>query len=245
MSGLEAQKLDFENNTRKMFMTYNRLAGRPLDSVFALDGDIGVEAGRTLEDLQTAVRDLVKEAVANRLEAKQVENQRRLVQTQMALARAGDKPTVAASFNYYLQNGYLPSVDRIKGNWNASLAVSYPVFDGRRSAAQIAQSQVALRTVEEQAADLERSFGLEISQTLSDLEALQQKIEVETTKISHAERALDIADQRYQEGLISTTDLVDAQDSLDSARLNYLQLRYNYVLGRYSMLKAIGRRIYS
>jgi outer membrane protein len=239
MSGLQAQKLDFQNSVRKMFMTYNRIAGRPLDSAFVPDGEL------KLEPVEADAKALLQEAAANRVEAKQVQNQRRLVQTQMALTRTADKPNVVASFNYVFQNGFLPNVDRIKGNWSAVLAVSYPVFDGRRTAAQVAQAQVALRTVEEQATDLARGFDLEISQTLADLRTLEQKIEIEKTKIAHAERAVQIADERYQNGLISTTDLVEAQDSLDSARLNYLQLVYSHVLGRFNLLKAAGRKIYS
>jgi outer membrane protein TolC len=239
MSGLQAQKLDFQNSVRKMFMTYNRIAGRPLDSTFVPDGEL------KLEPVEADAKALLQEAAANRVEAKQVQNQRRLVQTQMALTRTADKPNVIASFNYVFQNGFLPNVDRIKGNWSAALGISYPVFDGRRTAAQVAQAQVALRTVEEQATDLERGFDLEISQTLADLKTLEQKIVIEKTKIAHAERALQIADDRYQNGLISTTDLVEAQDSLDSARLNYLQLVYSHVLGRFNLLKAAGRKIYS
>jgi len=244
-SGLEAQRLDFLNNVRKVFMAYNRIAGRPLDSVFVLDGDINVEAVRTVEELQSEVKALVQEAAANRLEARQVDDQRRLAQSQISLARSGDKPNLSASFLFEARNGFIPNADRVKGFWSALLNVSYPIFDGRRSKAQVAQSEVALRTADEQAADLERGFALEINQTLADLNALEQKIEIEKGKIAHAERALQIADERHQNGLISTTDLVDAQDSLDSARLNYLQLRYNYVLGRFNLLRAVGRKIHS
>jgi outer membrane protein len=239
MGGLQAQKLDFQNAVKKMFMAYNRIAGRPLESTFIPDGEL------KLEPVEADASALVREAAANRVEARQTENQRRLVQTQMALARTADKPNVVASFNYEFRNGFLPSVDRIRGNWNAVLAVSYPLFDGSRTAAQVAQAQVALRTVQEQAEDLERGFELEINQTLADLGTLEKKIVIEKTKIAHSERALQIADERYQNGLISTTDLVEAQDALDSARLNYLQLVYNHVLGRFSLFKAAGRKIYS
>lgn len=239
MGGLQAQKLDFQNNVRKMFMAFNRVAGRPLESTFVPDAEL------RLEPVEGDAKALLQEAAANRLESKQVQNQRRLVQTQMALARTANKPTVLASFNYEFRNGFLPNVDRIKGNWNAGLVISYPVFDGSRTATQVAEAQVALRTVEEQAADIERGFDLEINQTLADLKTLEQKIEIEKTKIAHSERALQIADERYKNGLISTTDLVEAQDSLDSARLNYLQLVYNHVLGRFNLLRAAGRKIFS
>jgi outer membrane protein len=239
LSGLQSQKLDFENNVRKMMMTYNRFAERPLDSTFTPVGEFA------FEPVVADAKALAEEAAANRIETKLLGSQRDLVQTQIALARSANKPNVFAAFNYEFRNGFLPSVDRIKGNWSAALSVSYPLFDGYRTSAQVAQAQVSLRTVEEQATDQLRGFELEINQTLADLKTIEQKIEIEKTKIAHAEKALKIADERYQNGLLSTTDLVEAQDSVDSARLNYLQLVYNHVLGKFNLFKAAGRKIYS
>jgi outer membrane protein len=236
-SGLKSQRLDFLNGLNDMMMVYNRIAGRPLESTFVPDASLGYEPFRA----EAAA--LLAEAVANRPEANLVRGQRELVQTQIALARTANKPNLIASFNYEFRNGFLPSVDRIKGNWNAVLAISYPVFDGHRTSAQVAQTQVDLRMVEKQAADLERGFDLEIHQTLADLKTLEQKIEIEKTKTSHAERAVKIADERYQNGLISITDLVEAQDSLDSARLNYLQLVYNHTLSKFALYRSCGRII--
>jgi len=239
ISGLRSQKLDFENSVRKMMIAYNRIAGRPYDSAFVPEGTLA------LESVQEDSASLLGEARANRLEARQVENQRTMAQTQIALARTLDKPTVSAAFNYEFRNGFLPNVGQVRGNWNAVLAVSYPVFDGNRTSAQVAQAEVTLRAVEDQAEDMVRGFGLEINQALSDLTTLEQKTQVEEAKIEHAEKALRIADERYRNGLMSMTDLVEAQDSLDSARLNYLQLVYNHVLARYSLFKAVGRKIHS
>jgi outer membrane protein len=239
VSGLESQRLGFETNIRKMTMAFNRIAGRPMDSAFVPVGEFA------LEPVPPDANALLEEAAANRVEARQIQNQKDMARTQIGLARSADKPNVAASFNYYFQNGYLPNVDRIKGNWNATLAISYPIFDGRRAAAQVAQSQVALRTAEAQEADMRTGFELEIRQALADIRSLEEQVGIEKTKIAHAEKALKIADERYQNGLMSATDLVEAQDSLDSARLNYLQLVYSHILSRFSLFKAVGRTIYS
>jgi outer membrane protein len=239
LSGLQSQKLDFENNIRKIMMAYNRIAARPLESTFTPAGEFA------FEPVVADAKALAEEAAANRIESKLLGNQRNLAQTQIALARSANKPNVAAGFNYEFRNGFLPSVDQIRGNWSAAVSVSYPVFDGHRTSAQVAQAQVGLRAVEEQATDQLLGFELEIDQTLADLKTLEQKIEIEKTKIAHAERALKIADERYQNGLLSTTDLVEAQDLVDSARLNYLQLVYNHVLGKFNLFKAAGRKIYS
>jgi outer membrane protein len=236
-SGLKSQRLDFLNSLNDMMMTFNRIAGRPLESTFVPVASLAFEPFRA----EAAV--LLAEAVANRPEAILIKNQKELAQTQIALTRTGDKPNFFASFNYEFRNGYLPNVNKIRGYWNAVLAVSYPLFDGNRTRAQVAESQVALRTVEEQASDMEKGFGLEIAQGLADIQSIEDKIAIERTKIEYAEKALKIADERYRNGLLSMTELVDAQNSLDTARLNYLQLVYNHILGRFSLLKAAGRKL--
>jgi len=239
ISGLQSQKLDFLNNVKKMMMVYNRIAGRPVDSTFVPEGALA------LEPVTADSKALAEEAVANRPEAKLVANQRNLAAARIALARTADKPNLIASFNYQLNNGYLPNVNTIRGYWNAVLAINYPIFDGRRTSAQVAEAQVALRQVDEQAADLLKGFDLEIGQSLADLKTLEERIAVEQAKIEHAEKAVKIADERYRNGLMSMTDLVEAQDSLDTARLNYLQLIYNHILAKYNLYKAAGRKIYS
>jgi len=237
ISGLESQRLDFLNNVRKLMMTYNRIAGRPVESEFVPEGTLA------FEPVTADAGALAAEAAANRPEARVIANQRRLAQTQIDLASTGNKPNVLASFNYQFNNGYLPDVTQLRGYWTASLAVSYPVFDGHRTSAQVAEARIGLKTVEEQAADLLRGFRLEVEQALADLKTLEQRVGVERAKIDHAERALRIADERYKAGLMSMTDLVEAQDALDGARLNYLQLIFEHVLARYSLDKAAGRNI--
>ncbi len=239
ISGLESQRLDFLNNVKKLMMTYNRIAGRPIESTFIPEGTLA------LEPVAADSKVLAEEAAANRPEAKLIANQRNFATARIALARTADKPNVIASFNYQLNNGYLPNVSTIRGYWNAALAVNYPIFDGHRTSAQVAEAQVALRTVDEQAADLLRGFELEINQALADLKTSEQRIAVEKTKIEHAEKAVRIADERYRNGLMSMTELVEAQDSLDSARLNYLQLIYNHILAKYNLYKSAGRKVYS
>ena len=61
---------------------------------------------------------------------------------------------------------------------------------------------------------------MEIQSALADLKTTEQKLEIEKIKIKQAEDALRIAEERYRNGLLSATDLIDAQNALESARLN-------------------------
>ena len=237
VSGIQAQKLDFENSIHKFRITFNALAGREEQAPFEPAAGLGFEPA---DYDQTA---LIREALANRLEFQQVQHQLALGQASLGLARTGNKPTVTAAFNYEFRNGFMPEIDKIKGSWTALLSISYPAFDGFRVASQVAQAESNLRAVEMRKTDQERMVTMEIQSALADLKTIEQKLEIEKVKIRQTEDALRIADERYQNGLLSATDLIDAQNALGSARLNFLQLIYNQTLSQYNLFRSCGRKI--
>jgi len=237
MAALEAQKLDFENNIAKFRIAFNALSGRPEEAPFAPDADLVFRAAPYDRDA------LLKEAFANRVEFQQVEHQVSLGQVSLGLARTANKPTVAAAFNYEFRNGFMPIVEEIHGNWTAALTINYPAFDGFRTKAQVAQAASALKQTELRRGDVERTVTIEIESALSDLKTIERKLDIEKIKIKQAEDALRIAEERFQNGLLSATDLVDAQNTVESARLNALQLVYGHILGEYTLFRACGRKL--
>jgi outer membrane protein TolC len=132
---------------------------------------------------------------------------------------------------------------KIRGNWTASVSVSYPVFDGFRTRTQVAEAESGLRAVELRKTDLERTVGMEVQSALADINVTEQKLEIERLKIKQAEDTLRIADERFRNGLLSATELIDAQNSLEGARLNALQLVYNHTLSKYNLYRACGRKL--
>jgi outer membrane protein TolC len=187
---------------------------------------------------------LLQEALANRVEFKQFRDQEALLSTQVALARTGNKPNLMAAFTYEIRNGFLPSVDQLRGNWTLSLSAAYPLFDGFRTRAQVSQAEIGLSMAQHQRADQEKAVAAEIRQLVSDLKTLEEKMVIEKVKMGHAQRALKIAEERSARGLLSTTDLIEAQNTLANSRLSVLQLTVNHILNRYSIFRAVGRKIY-
>jgi len=238
ISSIEGQKLDLLNNIRKWKLTYNKIAGRAPYAGFEPDDSL---------DFQPFTPDknqLLQEALANREEIKILAHQQNLARTQATLAATGNKPTVVAILNYEFRNGFMPEIDKIKGNWSAVLSAACPVFDGFKTKAQAAQAQSSLKTVEKQITELRDGIELEINQGIEDIKTFEQKIAIEKIKTGHAENALKIAETRYRSGFISTTDLIDAQNAVGAAQLNYLQLVFNHTLTKYNLLRAVGRKLF-
>jgi outer membrane protein len=238
LSVVASQKAELNNSLRKLTTAYNRIADRPLEAELVIDDRLDFQP-QALDEPQ-----LLREALANRVEFQQLRDQEALLAAGLALARTGNKPMLTANVTYELRNGFLPEVNQMRGNWTLSLAAAYPLFDGFRSRAQVAQARIGLDTVQRQRRDQEGAVAAEIRQLLSDNQTLEEKISIENVKIGHAQKALKIAEERSAKGLISTTDLIEAQDTLSNSRLNVLQMTMNYILNRYSLFRAVGRKIY-
>ncbi|HEX9903271.1 MAG TPA: TolC family protein [Acidobacteriota bacterium] len=238
VSALQAQKLDFENNIRKLTIAYNALAGRSAETALNPAGRFEFTALPIKRD------ELAASALAQRVEFEQLNNQTRMTELGIEMAKAVNKPSLALALTYDYRNGYLPNIDRLTGNFMATLSLNVPLFDGFRAGAQVAEGESGLRAIQLQRQVLEQNVRMEIDTILADLKTNEQKLEIEKVKMKQAEDALKIAEDRYQKGLLSAQDFIDSQNNLEAARLNYLQLVYNHILGTFSLYRSVGKRIY-
>jgi outer membrane protein len=238
VSTLKAQKLDFENNIRKLTIAYNTLAGRSADTALDPAGEFELAALPLNKD------DLAASALAQRVEFEQLSHQTRMTELGIDIAKAANKPSLILALNYDFRNGYLPNINRITGNFMATLSLNYPLFDGFRTGAQVAAGESGLRAIQLQRRALEQSIQMEIDSGLADLTTTEKKLEIEKAKIKQAEDALKIAEDRYHQGLLSAQDFIDSQNNLEAAKLNSLQLVYSHILGTYNLYRSVGKRIY-
>lgn len=238
IAALEQQKMEITGNLLKLAQSFNRLCGRPLETPFA------PAAPFTLEPRSETGETLLQRARVERMDYRQLRRQEQLADLQLRLVRCGDKPSVVFSFAYEVRNGVMPDVGRLRGSWSAVLSATYPLFDGFRTRAQVSAADSGRRAAQKRLVDLEQSMTAEIAGLLTDLQTIEQKLTVEQEKIRHAEKALQIADERHKTGLISVTDLIEAQNTLENARLNRLQLTYNHILTRFQLDRASGRKLH-
>jgi outer membrane protein len=160
----------------------------------------------------------------------------------MRMTNSLDKPNVNLSLTWGLRNGYMPNLDVLRGNWNAGILLSYPLFDGFRTKHQLDQAEVNVHLARMRYEDIRNAVAMEVHTSLVDLRANEEKIAVEQVKVKQAEEAVKIADDRYTKGLLSTIDLLDSQTSLENAKLSLLQATYNAIISRYNLDKAVGKK---
>lgn len=155
-----------------------------------------------------------------------------------------DRPSVDLHGAVGLKNGYRPDLNEPTANWTAGVAVQVPIFDGFRTRSEVAETRAATAAAQDHTRDIERRVTTEVMQALADVRSSMQKLEASEVQVRQAEAAVSMATVRYEAGVITNLDVLDAQTSLEEARLIRLGAQYQLVRSRYELDRAVGTRVW-
>lgn len=190
------------------------------------------------ETCQQDPQDLLKEALANRPDYLKLERDYQALLHRERMARGKTRPhlAVGAQFEHnrrdLSQDGHGHTMVFARADWN--------LVDGgeARHQASEARSQ-AERLAKMREATADRIF-LEIREAVFTINNALTRIQVSREAIRQSEEALRILRHRYVAGLAIVSDLLGAETSLLSHRMNHLQALYDYSISRARLKLALG-----
>ena len=164
-------------------------------------------------------------AVSERAPVRQAEENVRASQGQLAVARSQSLPSLVLSSQYAKLNfpeDPLPS-GRFLTDWTVGVSLQLPLFTGGRlsgermiARAGLEQARLRLRQTEEQA-------RLDTRNTMATSEEAEARWAASTGTVRQAQRAYQIAEIRYREGISTQTELSDSRLQLQEAQANRAQ----------------------
>ena len=157
-----------------------------------------------------------------------------------SLAAKEGMPKIMGSASWARTNGYVPDIDVIRPNVSAGVELQVPIFTGFRTSASTREAAAVMRASDQARLDTEELTQAEVKQSLNALHTSVEKIGTTTLQVSQADLAAQHARVRYQNGLATTLDLLNAENALAEAELAHLQARYEYVLNAYDVRRASG-----
>jgi outer membrane protein TolC len=158
----------------------------------------------------------------------------RASQGQLTVARSQALPSLVLSSQYakinFPEDG-LPS-GRFLTDWTIGVTLQFPIFTGGRlsgdrmvARAGLEQARLRLRQVQEQA-------RLEARNTIATLEESEARWAASTGTVRQAQRAYQIAEIRYREGISTQTELSDSRLQLQEAQANRAQAARDVQIAR-------------
>jgi outer membrane protein TolC len=148
----------------------------------------------------------------------------RLREASLKLVEAQKTPSVSLNSSYsriaYPDNG-LPTFNR--SNWSIGASMSMPILTGGRQRADEAVALAELEQARWQRQQVEELAALDTRSAWAELVAAQAAWEATAGTIQQAQRAYQIANVRFTNGVSTQLELSDARLSLQQAEANRMQ----------------------
>jgi len=213
----------------------------------ALLNTLGIEPGTPVSFVENLAPDSMvveldsaqAQALEHRPELKQLRDAVKMSELGVAIARTANLPNAFAQVNGYYKNpvGFSAGWGT---DWNATVGISMPLFTGMANASRLRQSQAKVRQARVGLAMAEDGIRLDVHAQVLALNQESKNMKYQAKNVEVAEAALGLAEQRFQNGLLTNLDYMDSQLALTQARVSYFNALANYRVAKARLRKAIG-----
>jgi outer membrane protein TolC len=148
---------------------------------------------------------------------------------------------------------YLPDFNlgvsrhRIEGEettWDVTLSFPIPLFFWQPKTGEIAESQANIESLKREAEYLRNAITLEVEEAYMNAVTAENQIQLfEDEILAQAEEVYNMFLFSYQEGEISSIELIDARRTLIEARKSYADALYNYEAALAALEKSVGQKL--
>ncbi len=226
-------QLQADHAVQLSLAAYNRWLGRSAEAPADL-AEPEVSPLQTQHDLAA----LIQQAWQARPELQGLQQQTNSLREQAASIQAADKPQLGVSAGYAkLENRYLAQ-DKA---WYAALVMKWNLFDGGLTRQQATQMQAQAAAVEQLAQDSREKISLQVREAWLAQDEAQARLRLSASAKQQAEQVLQLARERYRNGLAPNSEVLDAESRRLQALSNHDQGRYDLMLARLRLRYASGQ----
>ena len=220
-----------------------RVAMDVYKNVLNIDLGESIEVQGNLEQpiLEFDLDPLIQLGLEKRPELHQLQFTEGAAKKQVEVAKTRSRPALSFFSNYQLDhNERLEEMNRV---WNLGFMLNFPIFDGLATRAAVKQAESGLKQTQLGKQQMADAIELEVRSAYLNLLEAKTLINVQQETVEQAQESVRIANLRYENGMITSVELTDAQLALSQAEVNRLQSLHDYAVGLARLEKAIGQKI--
>lgn len=242
-SNIKLQRYEIENNIELFKLSFNKSIGIDLNA----ESDIETVTDINISELKADYNESIKSALKNRPEVKSFQKKIEIGEQNIITSKSTYFPSIFLTGNYTFSNPnqrYQPPLDKFKGTWEVGLLFSWDIWNWGYTSSQVFQAEQSVlqgSTVLEQ---VNENIKLEVKQNLLSLELATEKLNTLNLIISQAEENLRITTEKYNNQLSTSTELIDAQNTLFTAKTNYTNSIADYQIALTKYKKSTGEKFY-
>jgi outer membrane protein TolC len=204
---------------------------------------------------EASLEELTREALEGRPDLKVATAGTAAARAQVLIAKAARQPTISAAISYTLipkvvipgeQLGAPPGTELVvaQNSGDVAFTASWSLFNGGQLTGQIRTAEARMREAQQAVDGLKLQIGLEVKSAYLALEAARAQLLAAQKEAEQAQEAHRIATLRYEEGVGTSVEILDAEANLEGARTRLNQARFGLNLAVALLDLAVGRGFY-
>ena len=225
----------------------------PIDKPLVVKGDLNVVMNDNLFSDYEQGWDY-----KNRIEYKVLETQRELQRLNVKNKQSNGHPqlTANAGLGYSTQSDNLGGLFKTKSDiadfgpigpdkWypysRIGLTLSIPIFSGLQRTYQVQQEKLALLKIENNFASLKQNIDLSIQQNSITYRNSVESLKSQQENLALADKVARITKIKYEQGVGSNIEVIDAEGSVRDAQVNYYNALYDALIAKVDLDKAFAK----
>jgi outer membrane protein TolC len=236
-TNLQTELSTSEMDYQQQLMLLKYYMGMPLDNGISLPAiSPGTAAANT---------SLISSEDINRTDIQLTQAQRELYALNLKQIRAGYIPSLSANFHfaYQFQQNDLRMFNK-DANWfpssYAGLTLNIPIFDGLSKYSRSSQMKIQIRQSELDEQYLTESVKMQRTNAQNKLRINLSALESQQRNIQLASEVYETTRAQYIGGIVSMTDIVNAENALREAQTNYLSSLVQVKLAELDLIRTTG-----
>lgn len=213
--------------------------GLPLDSEITL-------ADETLDAIPVPQMSPVisdEEVYAARPEIRSLDLAKKIYDKKVAVVRADGLPTVAVMANYAVTN---PNVfngfqNKFGGFFSAGVLVNVPIFHGTEAIQKTRKAKAEAALTQYRLDDAKEMISLQVAQLRQQEGEALEKLTMAESNLENAEENLRVATAGWNEGMIASNVVLQAQTAWLQAHSEYIETGVELQMCSVNLAKAEGR----
>ncbi|HEX7756816.1 MAG TPA: TolC family protein [Niabella sp.] len=232
-SDIELQLLEAQNNYTIANVNMDLLLGLPETTVIEVDSAFINSAYD-----EQPIGYYEEQAIQNRKDMQALDYQQKAAQTGIKAAKADYIPSLALTGGYIAAD--IPKVFTVTNAINGGIGLQYNLSSLWKTGATVRKAKAQAQELLASQELLTDNIHLEINRNYQNSILARKKIDVHSQALIQAEENYRITKNKYDNSLVTITDLLDANASLLSSKINLLNARADAALAYQKLLEASG-----
>lgn len=248
--------IDAKNDVELAAMNLNNVIGQPLETRLQLASKPwppaepenmpkfpGEPQPSRPDDGQHAEQNLVARAWSSRADLEAMQFRVEASKSALRAAQGSWWPQLYLTGNYYYSRPnprYQPTRDEFKGTWDVGVQLQFDVWNWGATSHQAEQARASLTQTELQYDQMRENIALDVKRQMLAVARAKEKVQVAMLAIEQAEENQRTTNDKYKQGLATSTELIDANVALLQAKTNHSAALIEHEIARTRLDRVVG-----